>query len=209
MKTTFRFVAPLAAVAAFATSAVMHAPARADLVPVGNLGTLTNPGNVAFANSNVTVGTITTVGPITYNFLDQWRFNLDTLASVAGLVASINFTAGPGGPELFGVTNLEINLRSDPSSGPPLVSWLTVTSPAPGVQTSIALLPASPLTAGDYIFDVRGTVTTPGAYSGSLVVLSAVPLPASLPMLALGLVGLAAWGRHSAQRSAARPVPSA
>ena len=170
--------------------------AQADLVPVGNLGTLTPSAHVSFANPNVTVGTVATVGAITYNFLDQYVFNLAASADVSALVATINFVAGPSGPSLFGVSNLQVNLWQVPLVGSPLVSWLSVTSPGAGLEQVIALVPPSPLVAGAYELQVRGVLTSPGSYSGSLIAAApaAVPLPAALPMLVIGLGALGAVG---------------
>jgi hypothetical protein len=171
--------------------------ARADLVPVGDLGLVSAPGAKAFSNSNVTVGTITTSGPITYNFLDKWRFSLDALASISSIVAAINFTDASGSAVLFGISNLQVNLVSDPVSGPPLVSWLTVSTPAAGLQQLVALVPPAPLAGGNYMLEVRGTVSQPGAYSGSLIANtppSVVPLPAALPLLLAGLAALGTTG---------------
>jgi hypothetical protein len=173
--------------------------ARADLVPVGSLGTVNPSAHVSFANPNVTVGTMASAGGVNYNFLDQYNFTLAADADVASIVATINFSAGSGGPVLFGITNLQVNLRAVPASGPlgpPLVSWLTVTSPAAGLNQEIALVPASVLTAGNYALQVRGVLTTPGSYSGSLIaaVPTVVPLPAALPLLMLGFGAIAAAG---------------
>lgn len=158
----------------------------------GDLGTVSPSATFAFSNSNVIAGT---VAAPSYNFLDRWTFVLGADANVASIAATINFTTGPGGPALFGIDNLQINLARNPASGPPLVSWLTVTSPAPGFNQLVALIPPSPLGAGSYTLQVRGTLTSPGAYSGSLIAApSTVPLPAALPLLMLGLSGLGMAG---------------
>lgn len=150
--------------------------AKADFV--GSLGTITPSATVAFSNSNVTVSS--SAQPAPYNFLDQWTFVLSSGASVASIAATIYFTPGPGVPPVFGIDNLQINLVSNPVSGPPIVSWLTVTTPAPGFNQLVALIPPSPLGAGNYTLQIRGTVTTPGAYSGSVIAQApaVVPLPA-------------------------------
>ena len=170
--------------------------AHADLVSA--LGTITPNGTVAFSNSNVTSGTVASP----YNFLDRWSFTLGADASVSSIAATIYFT-GPSGSPTFGISNLQVNLVSNPVSGPPLVSWLTVTTPAPGLNQLVALVPPSPLGAGNYFLEVRGTVATPGAYSGSLIASpSVVPLPAALPLL---LSGLGAFGVFGARRRRERP----
>ena len=169
--------------------------AQADLVT--NLGTVNPSVHTSFANAAVAAGTTATIGPITYNFLDKFNFSLVTQADVASIVATINFTAGPGGPPLFGISDLQVNLRQVlPSSSLVLVSWLTVTTPAPGLQQVVALTPSTMLSAGDYSLEVRGVLTTPGSYSGSLIAVAptVVPLPAALPLLMLGLGAIGAAG---------------
>ena len=176
--------------------------ARADFV--GDLGTLTPSATVAFANSTVTAGTTVTSNGVTYNFLDQWAFVLGSNADIASIAATIYFTAGAGNQPLFGIENLQLNLLTNPSSGPPLVSWLTVTTPAPGLNELVALIPSSPLGAGNYFLDVRGTLTAPGSYSGSLIAdtPTEVPLPAALPLLLIGLGALGRVGFRSNRKPA-------
>ena len=164
--------------------------AQADLVT--NLGTLNPSTHTSFANAAVAVGS-TVVGPIAYNFLDKFNFSLVTPADVASIIATINFSAGAGGVPLFGISDLQVNLRQVlPSSSLLLVSWLTVTTPAPGLQQVVALTPSSTLSAGDYSLAVRGVLAAPGSYSGSLIAMTpaAVPVPAALPLLILGLGAL-------------------
>ena len=170
----------------------------------GDLGTLTPSATVAFSNSNVTVGTN---APPSYNFLDSWTFVLGANASIAAIAATINFTAGPGGPPVFGIDNLQVRLATNPASGPSLVSWLTVTTPAPGLNQLVALVPTSPLGAGNYIVQVRGTLAAPGAYSGSIIASpSTVPLPAALPLLLMGLSGIGAAGMRRRSRKVVAPA---
>ena len=161
---------------------------HADLV--SPLGLVSAPATVAFHNSSVAVGTVS--GP--YNFLDQWTFTLDPSASVSTIAAAISFSPPF---DTFGVTNLQLNLISNPPAGPPIVSWTTVTTPAPGVTQVIAFTTPQPLVAGNYVLEVRGTLgEPPGSYSGSLIA-SPVPLPAALPLMAPGLLALgAALGRR-------------
>ena len=61
-----------------------------------------------------------------------------------------------------------------------------------GLQQTVALIPPHALGAGHYKLEVRGEVTQPGAYSGSLVAqpLPAVPLPSSAALLACGVLAL-------------------
>jgi len=73
--------------------------------------------------------------------------------------------------------------------------------PIPGGMETIDVLPATGLTAGTYVLEVRGNVTgsNGGSYSGTLNV-SPVPLPAGLPLL---LSGLGALGGAIRRRPAA------
>lgn len=178
MKALFR---PLCLAAALGSAGWAHA----DLVSSLPGGAITPPATVAFSNTAVTTGTTVTDGAITYNFLDTWSFTLAADAQVGSISTTFDFGAGPGGPT-FGISNLQVNLRSVPLSGAPLVSWLTVTPAGPGFTSSVALIPPSPLAAGDYQLQVRGTVGSTGAYGGS-VIANAVPLPAALPLFLAGL----------------------
>lgn len=164
--------------------------ARADFVSQLQPAPIAASTSVAFQNSNVVPGTTTPDG--VYNFLDRWTFNLDGSFLVSSIAAAINFTDASGQSELFGITNLQVNLVNTTSSGAPLVSWLTVSAPASGLQQTVALIPPSALGAGTYAMDVRGFVTQPGSYSGSLLAqpLRPVPLPTSGALFASALMAV-------------------
>lgn len=175
---------PLCLAAALGGSGLAHADF------VGSLGSITPPATVAFSNSVVTTGT--TAG--LYNFLDTWNFTLAADAHVGSITTTFDFAGGPG----VGITNLQVKLSTNPISGPALVSWLTVTPSGPGFNSSVALIPASPLLAGNYKLDIRGTLASPGSYGGT-VIANAVPLPAALPLF---LSGLGALGIKGARKRA-------
>jgi hypothetical protein len=166
--------------------------AHADFV--GSLGSITPPATPAIINSAVSVGTLSGV----YNFLDTWYFTLTGDAHVGSVTTTFDFGAGPG--LTFGITNLQVKLSKDPVVNPSdtLVSWLTVTPAGPGFNSSVALIPASPLLAGNYKLDIRGTLASPGSYGGTLIA-NAVPLPAALPLF---LAGLGALGIKGARKRA-------
>lgn len=185
----------LAACAALMTAG----SAGAALVPSANLGAIDVPGTRAFGDSDFAPGTVDgqagSYGSDGYNFIDDFSFTLRANASLATLVAAINFRDAGGQNVLFGVSNLQVNL-----SGPSglFVSWRDVTSPASGLSSEVALIRDASLLAGDYTLRVRGQVSGTGSYSGSLNALGAVPLPATLPLFALGtlLLGSAAGLRR-------------
>jgi preprotein translocase subunit SecG len=164
--------------------------ARADFVSVLQSTPVSASTSVAFQNSNVTPGTVSADG--VYNFLDKWTFTLDGAFLVSSIAAAINFTDASGRVVLLGISNLQVNLLGDPPTGSPLVSWLTVTTPVSGLQQSVALIPPSALGAGNYALEVRGTVTQPGAYSGSVIAqpVQAVPLPSTLALFACGIMAI-------------------
>ncbi len=175
--------------AALLAGAVLGAgTARADFASVLQPGPINASTSVAFQNSNVVPGTTSGI----YNFLDSWSFSLDGSFLVSSIAAAIDFTDGGGHPVLFGITDLQVNLVTDPASGTPLVSWTTVSAPVSGLEQTVALVPPSALGAGHYVLEVRGHVTQPGSYAGSLLAqpLQPVPLPTTLALFACGLLAI-------------------
>lgn len=168
--------------------------AQADTVIA--LGLITAPATSAFSNSAVSLR-LTTLPALDspYNFLDRITFTLTTGAAITSLTASFNYTQ-PGGGSIptFGIDNLQVNLI-DSSSVVVSPGWLTVTPGSP-FTSLISTTPTSTLAAGDYTLQVRGTLYEPGSYSGTLIAAAptAVPLPAALPLLALGLGALGVTG---------------
>ncbi|HUP07650.1 MAG TPA: FxDxF family PEP-CTERM protein [Caldimonas sp.] len=173
-------------------------PCRAHADLVGSLGTVSAPATVAFHNSDVQPAP----GHGSYDFLDQWNFTLSPAATVSTIAAAISFSSPF---DTFGVTNLQLNLISNPPSGAPIVSWTSVTTPAPGVTQVIAFTTPTGLGSGDYTLEVRGNLTQPGSYSGSLIA-SPVPLPAALLPFA---AGLAVMGSVKARRRGRHQPPAA
>ena len=170
--------------------------ARADFaspVPLQS-GPISASTSVAFHDSNVTEGTTTTSGnpPVTYNFLDEYSFSLDGSFQVSTIAASIDFRDANNNMVLFGVTNLQVNLVEVNPASSVLVSWASVTMPATGLEQTVALIPPSALGAGDYMLEVRGNVTAPGSYSGSLLAqtVAPVPLPPSSALFACGVLAI-------------------
>ena len=164
--------------------------ARADMVSVLEPGAISLSTSLGFHDSNVTVGTISPDN--VYNFLDTYTFSLNGSFLASSIAAAIDFRNPEGGAVLFGVTNLQINLVETSPASSLLVSWATVSMPAVGLEQTVALIPTSALGAGDYELQVRGDVTAPGSYSGSLIAepLVAAPLPTTLALFASGLLAL-------------------
>ncbi|MFM9916329.1 MAG: FxDxF family PEP-CTERM protein [Rhizobacter sp.] len=162
------------------------------------LGSITAPATSAFSNSAVSLHAANLPALASpYNFLDQVTFTLTSGAAITSLTASFNYTPSGAGPApTFGIDNLQINLL-DSSSSVVSPGWLTVT---PGVPftTLISTTPTTTLAAGNYTLQVRGTLYAPGSYSGTLIAAApaAVPLPAALPLLALGLGALGVTGKR-------------
>ena len=177
--------------------------AHADMVGVLQPDPIQAAAAVAFQNSNVVPGTISGNGA--FNFLDQWNFSLTGSFNVSSVATSIAFTDSTGQSVLLGITNLEVDLVSLSQPGTPLVSWQNVTHPVTGLDETVALIPTSPLGAGDYALQVRGDVVQPGAYSGSMLVTppAVVPLPGGAPLFAAGVAVLAAVGARRRVRNTA------
>ncbi len=190
-------------IVSFALVAFAATAARADFVGILQPGPIDAGTSVAFANSNVVPGTTSSDG--LYNFLDEWTFTLNGSFEVSSIAAAINFRDPDGNAMLFGISNLQVNLVTNPPSGSPIVSWLSVSMPTTGLQSVVALTPTSALGAGNYALEIRGDVVQPGSYSGSLLAqpLAAVPLPRSMGLFVAGL-GVFALGvrrRHERERT--------
>ena len=174
--------------------------ARADFVSVLQPGPISMSTAVAFQNSNVAPGTVSSDG--IYNFLDKWTFSLDGSFLVSSITAALDFTDSNGSAVLFGITNLQVNLLADSLNGSPLVSWVSVSAPLQGLQQTVALIPPSALGAGNYTLEVRGNVTQPGAYAGSVLAqpLQPVPVPGGAALFACGILAIAFTSARSRRR---------
>ena len=122
----------------------------------------------------------------------MYAFALDGSFLVSSIAAAIDFRDPGGASVLFGITDLQFNLVETAPSGSVLVSWATVTMPVTGLEQTVALIPTSALGAGDYELQVRGNVTVPGSYSGSLIAqpVAPVPLPTTPALFACGILAL-------------------
>lgn len=186
------------ALKATVVAALLGAAGAAQADYTGSLGTITAPASVAFANdsgSHLSLSSLTLPNP--YNFIDRWNFVLSGDASVTSLVAAFLFDDGAGGLSTFGISNLQVNLLN--AAGVVATSWRTVNTSGPFTQ-SIAITPTAGLVPGNYTLQIRGHLEgAPASYSGSLIAagVSAVPLPAALPLM---VAGLAAFGVAARRR---------
>ncbi|MCR5881900.1 FxDxF family PEP-CTERM protein [Rhizobacter sp. J219] len=188
------------ALKAVALAAFLCAAGSAHADYTGSLGSITAPAAVAFANDTGTHLSLSSLSlPSPYNFIDRWTFALSGSASVTSLVAAFMFDDGAGGLPTFGISSLQVNLLN--AAGVVVTGWRTVNTSTPFTQ-SIVITPTVGLVAGDYTLQVRGHLEgTPAAYAGSLIAAgapAAVPVPATLPLLAVGLslLGLTAHRRR-------------
>jgi hypothetical protein len=135
-----------------------------------------------------------------FGFYDDYVF--DVPASLANSIASTISLSN-----LLGIDNLQVRLYQAPASlnllpilgNPTLVPYSLAlydgwSSPMyfAGFTATTAILPVTPLVAGRYVLEVRGSVvgSAGGSYTGVLNV-TPVPLPPGLPLL-LGGMGLLA-----------------
>lgn len=101
-------------------------------------------------------------------------------------------------PPNFQITGFEERLYAYTGTAPtigPVKGALDAWTIPVGTLGTVAVLPATFLAAGTYVLEVRGDVTgtSGGAYAGAFQ-LTAVPLPAALPLLFSGMGGLGAFG---------------
>lgn len=187
-----------AALKAVAFAAFLCAASAAQADYTGNLGTIAAPAAVAFANhsgSNLSLSSLSLPNP--YNFIDRWTFVLSGNASVTSLVAAFMFDDGAGGLPTFGISSLQVNLLN--AAGVVVTGWRTVTTSTPFTQ-SVVITPTVGLVAGNYTLQIRGHLEgAPAAYAGSLIAAGSpavVPVPAALPLMALGLALFGAAARR-------------
>lgn len=172
-----------------------HADATFTLTPA-----LSPPDSRGFQNSvqggTLTIGTITS-SPAR-NFVDTWNFTLAANAQIGSIVSTVNFL-GPGGLITQGIDNLQLRLVGPTST---LVGWTNVLG-GPTFQNVISYVdPDGVWDVGTYRIEIRGQLTgLAAAYGGTVIALPApVPLPASMPLLLLGMIGMTAFVRMRNRR---------
>jgi hypothetical protein len=135
--------------------------------------------------------TVTGSGSPGDGFYDGFLFTVPD-ASIDSVTTTIDLN------HVSQINNLQVRLfdlslnptpnEPNPLNGPVInASWTQVSIPGTGMET-VDVLPATMLTAGTYVLEVRGNVvgTGGGAYSGTLN-MSPVPVPAAFSLLLSGL----------------------
>lgn len=186
---------------ALAALAAAAPQAHADFVFTLAPSPIIAPAAVGFSNSTsfgtLTPGTIT-ASPAT-NFKDIWNFALASGADVGAFVGSLNFTDGNGNVTV-GISNLQLALLGPNGTIQGWSSSITNT----GIQQVFSIIaPTNFFAPGNYALQVRGLLEGPtSAYAGTLQAVSAVPLPATAPLLGAGLAFAgSAWRRRRADRT--------
>lgn len=154
------------------------APAGAQAATIADYGTVTLPFSTTFSN-------LTTENP----FNDAYLFTTPTASTISSFQSVL-----PLDP-VFGIADFVVQLFETDSLGAPVGSALAGGGPT---------LSYSNLQGGQsYGLFVSGspTGTDGGAYAGVMHI-SAVPLPAALPLLGSGLVALGLFLRRRRQQTA-------
>lgn len=174
--------------------AVANGAARADYAFSLAPSNIVAPDSRGFSNSTSTLlsaGTVSPAAPAApvYDFLDSWHFVLGNGADIGGFVGSLNFV-DQGNTVTQGIDNLELRLLGPGNIN--VVGWQSVANFGP-VQQAFSVLAPSSYAAGSYALEVRGLLVGPtSAYAGTLQAVSPVPLPATLPLFAAGVLLLGA-----------------
>jgi hypothetical protein len=142
-----------------------------------------------------------------YGFVDTYVLNLPT-GNTSNFDVSFS-VCGTGG--CSGISNLTARLYEYTAGGATNTSNVgTVGAPAGGGGTVVAAWTVTqglgtadftqfqnaPIAGGEYVLQVAGQSAASGGSFGGVLNVTAVPLPAGLPMLLGGLLGLGAWSRR-------------
>ena len=171
-------------------ASILAAPALAQAAYV-TLGPLGVPSSATYGQTYLT--------PSTTQFYDDYLFSITT-ATVDDITFTLNLST------LLGIDGLQgrlymgdaTNITSGVVTSGLLQAWSTaVPISLAGTTGTAAVISPITLTAGNYILEVRGTVTglAGGSYAGVLNA-APVPLPAAAWLFGSGLLGLIGAARR-------------
>jgi len=128
-------------------------------------------------------------------FVDTYNFTVDEPG---------NFGAGAFDFNQFGLDTQFFTLSLFEDGGPLLASQGVGGSGAP--NTLLSILFSGLETGVNYVLTVFGLAGPNGALYGGVAQLSAVPIPAALPLLGAGLIALGVFARRRRRRLANAPA---
>jgi hypothetical protein len=173
----------------------------AGTTPYGTNTTLAVPGSYTYGNTfGAGSGTTSVSSTNTSGFYDDYVFTISG-ASADSVTSTINLG---NTLEINGLQAALFTYASGetvPVAGSPLASGWSTAFNSNGVGGTISVIPATTLNPGSYVLEIQGTVagTAGGSYSGSLnLAPAAVPLPAGLPLLLSGVIGVGLLRRRRA-----------
>jgi hypothetical protein len=179
--------------------------------PTGNNYALSLPGQYAFLDQFTSpqtsvlsgAGTGSSIG--TYAFEDVYEFSLTAPAAGDALTTSLYLQPSTQLPSVFNIDNLQFRLfevsssSTPPSLGvpagsTPVTAWKGIAGNDNGATISASF---NNVSSGTYFLQVAGTAdgTAGGTYVGQLN-LSPVPIPAALPLLLSGVLGVGLLARR-------------
>lgn len=179
--TTRRASGRLAAALAVAAIAAFTTPqAQASVTDLGTID-----ANTSSPFWGVSTNTASTEYEYTFTVASTSTSSIDAVASPIG---------GPGGQSAF--SSFQMNLYSNGSKlGTLLGSTSSSLSPAPPLHQYLSV---ANLGAGTYLLDIVATAT--GAHHAFAGTVSAIPLPAALPLFGAALLGMGYFSRRRARK---------
>lgn len=151
------------------------------------------PSSSTFANSFLGP-TLALNGAPSYGFYDDFIFTV-----TGSTVNSISTTIDLGTLQISNFQERLYNAAGNtiPTFGTPVGGAIDAWTSPIGTSGTVAVLPATNLTAGTYVLEIRGNVTgaNGGSYAGTLNIVP-IPLPAAAWLLGSGLLGLGTMARR-------------